>query len=274
MAQNGKKANPWKIVTVIASIILVGALAALAVIGFSYWQGQNEYAKLRNGAGLNVDDANGLAKMSADWDTLRAENPDVVGWVNMPNTPIDYPVVQGKDNEFYLNHSFSGEQNWLATYGTIFLDCTNNAQFKDESNVLYGHHMNDGSMFAEIDKMTNQEAFDKNSTYYILTPEGNYRLRTFAMVITDGSDAIVETNFANMAKKVAYIQDKLDRSVVSGTNLSAVELAKAKLFVMSTCDYSRGDGRAILFAYVAESTVPGVVGIEKTPLTDKAASIR
>lgn len=267
MAQAGKKANPWRFVTFVASIILVGSLAALGVIGFSYWQGQNEYSKLRELTALN--DKGGLAGMSVDWDALRAENPDIVAWIKIPDTPIDYPVVQGEDNTHYLSYSFSGSENWLAQYGTIFLDYTNDPQFKDDLSVLYGHHMNDGSMFAEIDKMTSQDEYDKHRTFYILTPAGNFRLESFAMVITDGSDAIVETTFATAEAKTAYIQDKLDRSVVSGTTLSAQNLSKAKLFALSTCDYSRGDGRALLFAYVADSTVSGIKGIESTTLRDR-----
>lgn len=264
-----KKWDIRRIISTIAAVVLVCALAAMAVIGFSYWQGQNEYAKLREKAGLNIKDAGSLGAMSVDWDALRAENSDVVGWISMPDTPMDYPIAQASDNYYYLNHSFSGEQNWLATFGTIFLECENNSEFNDDVNFLYGHHMNDGSMFAFVDTMTKQDVFDKNDTFYILTPKGNFRMRTFAMLVTEATDPVVQPNFGDKAHKWAYIKDKIDRSVVEAPWVETLDMSSAKIFGMSTCDYSLGDGRAVLFSYVAESTVPGVVGLEEMSLNER-----
>lgn len=267
---SGKKRDIRRIVSIIAAVVLVCALAAMAVIGFSYWQGQNEYSKLREKAALNVKDAGSLEAMTVDWDALREENPDVVGWIYMPNTPIDYPIAKAEDNYYYLNHSFSGEQNWLATFGTIFLECTNNREFTDDVNFLYGHHMNDGSMFAFIDTMTKQDVFDNNNTFYILTPKGNFRMRTFSLLVTEATDPIVQLGFGDKAHKWAYIKDKIDRSVTTAPWIGTLDMANAKLFGMSTCDYSLGDGRAVLFSYVAESTVPGVEGLEEMAIADRA----
>ena len=259
--------NPWRIVTIIASIVLVGSLVALGVIGFSYWQGQDQYNKLREQSGLELPsdkESVSLAEMTIDWDSLRETNPDIVGWIVMPDTDIDYPIVQTTDNEYYLNHSFDKSQNWLAAYGTIFLDATNNSQFLDSCNFIYGHHMDDGSMFAFLDKLTSQDNFDENRTIYILTPRGNLRLTTFASVVTNGSDAIVQTNFSSAEDMDSYIMDKINRSRVTAEDAVEPALASTKIFGMSTCDYSVSDGRAILFSYVAESTIPGISGVEQS----------
>ncbi|MDO4182916.1 MAG: class B sortase [Coriobacteriia bacterium] len=257
-----KRINKWRIVTIVSAVVLVCALVALAVMGFSYLQGQHKYENVRDQAAVNTEDPSNLASMSADWDALRAVNPDVVGWIYVPNSPIDYPIVQGEDNEYYLNHAFDRSENWLAAYGTIFMDYTNNPQFMDSNTFLYGHHMADGSMFAFLDTLAHQENFDTNRDIYILTPQGNFWLRTFAMVLTDGSDFLVQPNFGSAEEMDAYITDKLERSCVSVTDdVVDQALRTTKIFGMSTCDYSRSDGRAILFSLLVESTVPGVEGV-------------
>ena len=128
---------------------------------------------------------------------------------------------------------------------------------------MYGHHMNDGSMFAALSDWQNNDEFNAHRDIYLLTPQGNYRLKSFALIKTTGDDALVQTAFANDESYQSYIQDKLDRSVVTqeGDVLSAADIKQSILF--STCEYSQNDGRAVLFAAVVETTVvndPYVVG--------------
>lgn len=174
----------------------------------------------------------------------------------MPGSPINYPVVQGDDNEEYLHKAFDGSTGWLASVGTIFLDSANAADFSDQNSALYGHHMNDGSMFASLSNWQNNDEFNAHRDIYLLTPQGNYRLKTFAMVKTTGDDALVQTSFGSEESYQSYIQDKLDRSVVTqqGEVLSSADIKQSMLF--STCEYSQNDGRAVLFAAVVETTVP------------------
>lgn len=84
-----------------------------------------------------------------DFDGLRAINGDVVAWIQIPGIGVDYPVVQGKDNEHYLHYTFDGKANKA---GSIFLDCRNRADFTDSKVILYGHNMKDGSMFSNLKK--------------------------------------------------------------------------------------------------------------------------
>ena len=84
-----------------------------------------------------------------DWKSLRAVNPDVVAWIKIPGTVVDYPVVQTKDNQYYLKRGFDGKKN---SCGTIFMNTYNRTDFSDYNTVLYGHNMKNGSMFAVINK--------------------------------------------------------------------------------------------------------------------------
>lgn len=247
--------GPWRVVFVVSVVVLALALAALGAIGYQYWSQQRAYDDLGQYASVQEQENLALSDLTVDWDSLRAINPDIVAWVFMPGTSINYPVVQGQDNEEYLHQAFDGSTGWLASAGTIFLDAGNSADLTDRNNALYGHHMNDGSMFAPIADLTDQAQFNAHRDVYVLTPAGNYRLKTFALVNTVGTDAIVQTAFATDADWRAYVQDKLDRSAASqaGDVLSADDIEQS--FLLSTCEYSQNDGRAVLFAAVVETTV-------------------
>ena len=82
-----------------------------------------------------------------DLDKLRALNPDTVGWITMDRTVIDYPVVQGKDNDYYLRRLYSGEKGYA---GSIFMDAGNAPDFSDRNTLIFGHNMKSGSMFGTL----------------------------------------------------------------------------------------------------------------------------
>lgn len=247
--------NPWRVVFVVSLVVLIAALIGLGAIAFQYISQQRAYDDLEQYASLSDSENMTLADLTVDWDALRAVNPDIVAWVYVPDSPINYPVVQGDDNEEYLHKAFDGSTGWLASAGTIFLDSTNSPDYSDQNSALYGHHMNDGSMFASLSDWQNNDEYNAHRDIYVLTPQGNYRLKTFALVKTTGDDALVQTTFSSDESYQSYIQDKLDRSVTTqqGEVLSAADIRQSMLF--STCEYSQADGRAVLFAAVVETTV-------------------
>lgn len=254
MAQ-AKKKGAKRVIEIVLVAIIVACLAGIAVIGLQYFIQSQRYSQLSEKV-YDEGDGGELARMSVDWDALREECPDVIGWIVVPDTVINYPIVQGSDNEYYLHRSYDGTTSWLSTGGTIFLDATNNGDFSDENNALYGHHMNDGSMFASIASWTNQDEFDAHRTIYILTPKMNYRLETFSVVLTTGSDAIVKTNFDTAEEFAAYVQDKIDRSVVDASDSAVDSSTISKTFMLVTCEYSNYDGRECAYARVVEQAVP------------------
>ena len=247
--------NPWRVVFVVSLVVLIAALIGLGALAFQYLSQQQAYDDLEQYASLSDSGNKTLTELSVDWDSLQAINPDIVAWIYIPDSPVNYPVVQGSDNEEYLHKAFDGSTGWLASAGTIFLDSANAADFSDRNSALYGHHMNDGSMFASLSNWQNNDEFNAHRDIYVLTPQGNYRLKTFALVKTTGDDALVQTNFSSDESYLSYIQDKLDRSVTTqeGEVLSAADIRQSMLF--STCEYSQADGRAVLFAAVEETTV-------------------
>lgn len=244
-AGKSKKGGPWRVVFWIALIVLVASLAILGALLFSYWQGQNAYDKIADQAFEAPQDVEGAAleDLQVDWDALRAINPDVVGWVYIPGTIVNYPIVHTDDDERYLTYDFNGEQGWGATFGTIFLQAANAGDFSDPNNIIYGHHLNNGSMFACLADMLDDAGFNAHRSVYLLTPQGNYKLRTFSMVHCAADDPLAQATFADAAEQTAYVQDKIDRSVAApeGELPAAEDIDQTFAFV--TCDNLPSDGR-------------------------------
>lgn len=265
-AASGKHGRKMaKIVFVISLVVLIASLAALAAIGLSYWQGQQKYGEIGEELGpdnsmIGRDGSQGgaLGGLSVDWEALLKANPDTVAWLYIPNTQVNYPVVRGADNDYYLTHDFDGDQGWLANYGAIFMDYRNNPDLSDSVYFFYGHHMNDGSMFAALAELRDQQRFDECRDIYLLTPGGNYHLRSFSLVHCAASELIVEIAFDSEEAFSAYVQDKVARSVVQAEETAPVETMR-KVFAFATCD-NVGDGRYVLYAYVQDTSAANLEG--------------
>lgn len=108
---------------------------------------------------------------------LREVNPDVTGWIRIPETKVDYPILQGEDNDFYLNHTWEKEPNSL---GSIFLEHQSSSDMTDYNTIIYGHNMKNGAMFGDLDLFSLQRFWENHPYVYILTDDGVYRYEIFA----------------------------------------------------------------------------------------------
>lgn len=239
----------------IALLVLVVSLGALAYIGYTYWSGQNAYDSIESESFSAPDDTSAatLADFSVDWDALRAVNPDIVGWVYMPDTQVSYPVVhRDGDDSYYLNHDFNGNTRNMvgAEYGCIMLSGENKGDFSDAVNVIYGHNMANGSMFAELAHFGDSANFNAHRTIYLLTPEGNYRLNSFAVnrVLGSSTDIVIP----NPSDITAYVQARLDATLVTPDPPAPAASEVDKVFAFSTCDAPDNSYRIITFCSVEE----------------------
>lgn len=251
-----RKNHRWGVVLVLAVVVLILSLAALGAIAFSYWKGQNAYDQVADAAfetELNEETLL-LSDISPDWEALTAINPDIVGWIYIPNTPVNYPIVRGADNTKYLTSDFQGNYTlpWDAVYGTPFLLASNAADFSDQNNAIQAHNMNNGTMFSTIAELTDSGKFNEHRTVYVFTPKGNYRLTSIALVQCSGDEPIVRTEFDSRADFQEYVQDKLDRSMVQADPAAPAASEVEKLFMFSTCEGITGELRDILFCTVDE----------------------
>jgi len=160
--------------------------------------------------------------------------PDVIGWLYCEGTPINYPVVQAKDNDYYLRRMINGKYN---IGGTIFMDYRNNADFSDEITIIYGHNMKNGSMFGTVPKYKKQSFLEKHPVMIFRTPEKNYTFEVLGGYATTASDMIY--SYPNTDEKIAELKTQF------GTT--------DNLVLLSTCTYETEDARYILVCKLIEN---------------------
>ncbi|MBQ9954600.1 MAG: sortase [Eggerthellaceae bacterium] len=246
--------GPWTAVLVIALLVFLVSAGALAYLGVSYWQGQQTYERLEET--VEVSEATQLADFKVDWDALAAINPDVVGWVYMPGTPINYPVVhRAGDDSYYLTHNFEGETagGFGAEYGAIMLSGVNSADFSDDVNFIYGHHMSNGMMFACLQDLKDEAEFNAHRIAYLLTPEGNYMLSSFGIIRTPGTDTtVIIPNLGSDIGLDEYVSEKVAQSLVTPDPAASAPEDIDHVFAFITCDSSDNSYRYIPYFEVVD----------------------
>lgn len=179
-----------------------------------------------------------------DWKALKKVNPDVQGWLYQKGTVINYPVVQGTDNDTYLHTRF--DKQWSGG-GTLFVDYRMEKDFKGFNSIIYGHHMKDGSMFRSIRGYTKEEGYyDKHKTLELATPHGNYHLVVFSAFITKATDEDTYKMTYDEAEKQAYIDRAWERSELPITRDSVDVTKDDRLVTLSTCAYDYEEARYIV----------------------------
>lgn len=144
-----------------------------------------------------------------DFESLKRINPDIVAWLKIEAAGIDYPVVQGEDNEHYLHYTFRGEANIA---GSIFMDYRNQAELTDERVILYGHNMRDGSMFAALKDLE----IIKEPVAVLYTPEHILRYRLVAEKYVSPSDDIYQIT-DNITLETEKSTGKLSKELILST---------------------------------------------------------
>ncbi len=178
--------------------------------------------------------------ITVDFDALRQVNEDVAGWIYCEGTVINYPVVQGEDNDFYLHRAYD---KTYSSPGSIFADANNQADFADANTILYGHHMKNGSMFAGLSDWAGQAYYEEHPVMWLLTPEQNYKIELFSgYTAVAGSD--VYTIFPEAGDELnTYLKGALANSDFRAD----IELKEGDRYVLlSTCAYVFENARYVL----------------------------
>lgn len=179
-----------------------------------------------------------------DWKALKKVNSDVQGWLYQKGTVINYPVVQGTDNDTYLHTRF--DKQWSGG-GTLFVDCRMEKDFKGFNSIIYGHHMKDGSMFRSIRGYTKEDGYyDKHKTLELATPHGNYHLVVFSAFITKATNENTYKMTYDGDEKQAYIDRAWERSELPVTKDSVDVTKNDRLVTLSTCAYDYEEARYIV----------------------------
>lgn len=248
---------------VLLDVILVVSLCVAVFSGWKiyselhqYKANDQKYEDLR--AAVTVSTPTPSASASADtslvndnidWSALQAMNSDVAGWIRRPDTPIDYPVVYGSDNSYYLRHTLDGE---YSIFGTIFVDYQNNRGFVDKNTVIYGHHFShyDDTMLTTLDYYNDQSYYDAHPYLEFLTPDQDYLLYPIAGVVKQGTDAYIRTSFADDNDYAAYVQNFLDNSTFKSNETFS---PSDQTVLISSCSDLVQDGRYALLCKLVKA---------------------
>ncbi len=182
----------------------------------------------------------GIAWPQVDFEALRAINSDIVGWIRIEGTDIDYPIVQAGDNDYYLRHLFSGEVNRA---GCIFLDCGNSGDFSDPNSVIYGHHLKNGTMFTELLKYKKQDFYDAHPTALLLTPGQNYEVQFFSGYVSAVDGFAWDLDFLDGDAFLDW-QGKTKRKSLFSSDFFPT--AGDRVITLSTCSYEFNNARFVL----------------------------
>ena len=177
-----------------------------------------------------------------DFEALKAVNPDIVAWLRCEGTVIDYPVVQGSDNEKYLHTLFDGSSGGC---GTLFVEAVTEEPFRQFNTIVYGHHMRDGSMFASLQDFKDPEFTAEHPDIELITPEGRNHLQVWAFVSQPADSDIYATNFHMEEDKQAYIDLIRDKAEYL-TDIDDEISIDDRLLILSTCAYEYKNARYLL----------------------------
>ena len=230
-------------------LLLLGAYA-----GYALWDNHQVYSKvqLQQSELLELkptapEQDSDTEAQPVDFEQLLEINGDTCGWITVGNTKIDYPLVQGESNLYYVNTDFYGE---TSLSGSIFLDTRCSGDLTGSYQLLYGHHMSNGLMFGDLDQFEDLRFFEENRTGELLTPEGVFSLEIFAFMMTEASDSFI-FNPANAEDNLPGLMAYIRKNAVHFREGDLEDDEEnLRLLAMTTCTGDYTDERIVVLAYM------------------------
>lgn len=227
----------------LVSLLAAGLILLMLLYGgYSLW----DTAMVFNGAFLSSDllqfkPAAGDPDSNPTLAELQAINPDVLGWLTIDDTHIDYPVVIGETDMEYVNKDVYGD---FALSGSIFLDSDNARDLSDAYTLVYGHHMDNGAMFGDVVEFVNTDYFESHQTGTLYLPDATYSIEIFACVQVDAFDSMIYDPLAqdgDVSELLNYVDEIAVQSRYIGVQPTD------KVIGLSTCAEAETNGRVVIF---------------------------
>ena len=178
--------------------------------------------------------------LEVDFEMLQSINSHTVAWISSENEEINYPVVQGEDNSYYLNHLFDGTEN---KNGTIFMDRRNLPTFEDRNTLIYGHNMGNHTMFASLTKYGSEGYYEENPVLILVTPEESYYLQVFSGYVTKADSEAYRRDLEDDGIYLEFLKRIRENSDFD----APVEVtAEDRIVTLSTCSYVYDNARYVL----------------------------
>lgn len=233
------------IVKIILYFIIIACLIIIGIKKYNYYKSNKTYDSIReikNNDTVSDEENNKLNDM---YEELKSINPDYNFWITVEDAAIDYPVVQGEDNDFYLSNDFYKENS---ISGTIFLDYKNNLE--DKNLILYGHNMRDGSMFAAINKFKEKDFFDSGKIK-IVTENEERIYEVFSVFVEDANNINLQSKFNSEEDYIGYINELKKKSYYK----KEIDSDFSNIITLYTCSYEFENARTIVCAVLSEKPI-------------------
>ncbi len=185
-----------------------------------------------------IEESKKKLDIPVNFEELWQINPEIYAWIEIPGTSVAYPIVQSaSDNSYYLNHTIEG----IAGYpGSIYTEGVNAKDFQDFNTLIYGHDMEDGSMFGGLSLFQSEDYLKEHENLIIYTPEHRLTYRIFAVVTYDDRHIMGSYDFSEKEDREAFLS--------SIGNTDAEVTADSKLVTLSTCIASQPTNRLLVEA--------------------------
>ena len=248
---NEKKSNKIRIILLIIFVVLFLVSATILIIKLvpSKNDLSKKYKKETSSASSEI-----LPDNPIDFNALQNDNPDVIGWIKLDETPIDYPILMSgidKQEDYYLKHDIN-----LASKaaGCIYVQRLNSEDFSDFNTVIYGHNMANGSMFGTLKKFRNKTYFDENRIIYVYTPKHILKYEIISAFIHDDRHLLNSYSFMSKEGRSTFIEvcenpNTLVKNVVENFSVNDDD----RLITLSTCT-SVYNERYLVVAKLIEDT--------------------
>jgi sortase B len=210
----------------------------LAALKPSLPAGSSQQADWDNGNGIGV---------TMNFDKLKALNSDVAGWLTLEGTLIDYPVVQSKDNDYYLRHTIEKKPSKT---GALFLDYRIRGDFSDFNTIIYGHNLKSERMFGTLARYSQESWFRTHRTGWLYTAEGKrYRLTVIGCLQTTAESYVYEFGFPSPSAKKEHIAKLKENALVWDDG--GMDLSRERLLTLSTCSNEEKDSRTVVIVVIS-----------------------
>lgn len=218
------------ILTLAIGVFLISGLKLLSIMT-QYKEGQDTYRKISESTVKAEPEAE---YPTVDFAALRAINPQTAGYIYIKDF-LEYPIVQGTDNDTYLHTMLDGTYN---PCGTLFVDCNIPEGMEARNVIIYGHNMDDGSMFGQLHKYFDPAFFEANRTVHIYTPEHHYLYKVIAVYTASVDGFTYRLSFADDADYMQFLTETKNASAIpDSTELNA----ESRLITLSTCTADGSD---------------------------------
>ena len=235
-----------KIFFIVFLFVALTCVTGIHNILTKYKQNKELYENSRNYVTVSDKDDTLIDTISIDVDFEKLEeiNDDIIGWIYIPDTNINYPLVKGDDNQYYVE---KGYDNSVTGSGAIFLDYRNSYDLKDYNSIIYGHNMIDDTMFSDLARYMEQEYFEQHRLVYIVAKDKMVVYEVFSAYITTSDSDTYTIDFGDETENYLLLVN--DKNILESD--SVIDFGD-RIITLSTCTSSTSDGRYVVHAFECE----------------------